>query len=411
MNNRINAVLRTRTAFVNTPALFQKLFGVFLLILFAFMGFHSYDHPLLFALMPFLITPALFHVINWQSRIAIFAFACGASSLAFKPVGDVLGSNALFSQFSACILLAIMTALPWLVISGSGKNRLITSSLACLIAILPPFGTLAAPNPYMATGYLFPGTGVLGLIFIASIITLPFHLKGLSRKIFLCGLMTTSLMSNMIYDEPSTPTGWIGLKTTFKDQSSNATQKRISRSQVLIAQITTKLDKSSKVIIAPESVLGLRTPALEPQLKLIEARARRNEAVVLIGVIEKTNEAHENTLLILGEKPDQYNARQPVPFVMWSPWQSSGITSHWFDSGVHNIAGKRTAILICWEEWVPWPMLLSSFHNPEVIVSASNHGWASEGNRMWKRQTVSAKALGRLYGLPVIRAINIIENK
>ncbi|MBL4603399.1 MAG: hypothetical protein JKY84_11685 [Emcibacteraceae bacterium] len=348
-------------------------------------------------------------MINWQSRLAIFAFACGASALAFKPIGDVLGSDALLSQFSACILLAIVSALPWLIITGVGRQRLITSIAACLIAILPPFGTLAAPNPYMAAGYLLPGTGILGLILVASIIILPFQLKGLSMKMFLCGLIATSLMSNIIYDEAPSPTGWVGLKTSFKDQNTNLTQERNKRTLALIAQITSELDNGNKVIIAPESVFGLRTLGLEPQLKLIEARARRNDAIVLIGIIEEISGTRENTLLILGAEPDQYNARQPVPFVMWNPWKGSGFNSHWFNSGIHNIAGKRTAILICWEEWVPWPMLLSSFQYPEVIVSASNHGWTMNGEYMWNKQTVSAKAISNLYGLPIVNAANIID--
>ena len=201
------------------------------------------------------------------------------------------------------------------------------------------------------------------------------------------------------------------MKTSFRDQHTNLPQERHKRALALIAQITSELDNGNKVIIAPESVFGLRTLGLESQLKLIEARARRNDAIVLIGVIEEINGTRENTLLILGAEPDQYNARQPVPFVMWNPWKGSGFSSHWFNSGIHNIAGKRIAILICWEEWVPWPMLLSSLEKPEVVVSASNHGWINNGKYMWNKQTVSAKAVSRLYGLPMVRAVNIIDDK
>jgi len=105
-----------------------------------------------------------------------------------------------------------------------------------------------------------------------------------------------------------------------------------------------------------------------------------------------------------------YNARQPVPFIMWNFWQGDSFKSHWFDSSIHEIAEKKAAILICWEEWVPWPMLLSSFKKPDVIISASNHSWTREGGNMWDRQTISAKAIGRLYGLPMVRAINLQSN-
>jgi len=140
---------------------------------------------------------------------------------------------------------------------------------------------------------------------------------------------------------------------------------------------------------------------------LIEARAKRNQAIVLVGVIEGEKGNYENSLLILGDTSDRYQARQPVPFIMWNLWQGDGFKSHWLESGVREIAGKRAAMLICWEEWVPWPMLLSSFNKPDIIISASNHGWTNDNLFMWEKQSISAKAIGRLYGLPMIRAINL----
>tara|TARA_R110002096_G_scaffold174994_1_gene350760 strand:- start:1172 stop:2224 length:1053 start_codon:yes stop_codon:yes gene_type:complete len=346
-------------------------------------------------------------VINGYSRLTILAFALGASALTFMPIGDVLGDDVLFSQLAAVLLLGAASALPWLIITRAKRLRLITSITACLIAILPPFGTISAPNPFMAAGYLFPGTGVIGLLLMASIIILPYQFKTNVRKYFFGVIIAISAISNLAYTEPLPPTDWVALKTTFHDHYLDPIQERNKRSRALIAQITSELDKGQKVIIAPESVLGLRTKGLEPQLDLIEARARRNQAIVLVGVIEGEKGNYKNSLLILGDKSDRYQARQPVPFIMWNLWQGDGFKSSWFESGVQEIAGRRTAMLICWEEWVPWPMLRSAWEKPEVIISASNHGWASEGQYMWKRQSISAKALSRLYGLPMVRAVNL----
>lgn len=407
MNKSTNTKATMENPLAKMPASFHTVFKVFLLTLVFLLGFNCFNNPLFFALMPLLITPAVMPVINGYSRLTIIAFALGASALTFKPIGDVLGDDVLFRQLAAVLLLGAANAIPWLIISGAKRLRLITSITACLIAILPPFGTISAPNPYMAAGYLFPNTGIIGLLLIASIIILPYQFKGNMRKFFFGVIIVISAISNLAYTEPLPPNDWVALKTTFHDHYSDPIQERNKRSRALIAQITSELDKGQKVIIAPESVLGLRTPGLEPQLSLIEARARRNQAIVLVGVIEGEKGDYENSLLILGEKSDRYQARQPVPFIMWNLWQGNGFKSHWLESGVRDIAGKRAAMLICWEEWVPWPMLISSFHKPEIIISASNHGWARKGNDMWQRQIISANAISRLYGLPMVRTINL----
>jgi len=338
----------------------------------------------------------------------------GASALAIRPVSDVLGDGAILEQIVAWLLLGLTSAIPWLIIHGQGKTRLFTSIIACFLAILPPFGTIAAPNPFMTTGYIFPGTGVMGLLLVASFIILPIHLTRKIRVIFFVCLSIISAAANMLYSSPAPPDGWMALNTAFQDFDDAPLEERHKRVGVIRDKITEKLLTGKKVIITPETVLGINSPGLEPHLDLLRARAKRNGATLLIGVVTNTDRGLENTLLILGKNEDNespYQARQPVPLIMWNLWPTTGFKAHWFRNGVRDIHGKRAALLICWEEWVPWPMLVSSFSNPEVILSASNHGWTRNGSAMWDRQTISANALARLYGLPMIRAINLPPKK
>lgn len=129
----------------------------------------------------------------------------GASALVIRPVSDVLGDGAILEQISACVLLGLTSAAPWLIIHGQGKTRFVTSIIACCLAILPPIGTLAAPNPFMAAGYIFPGTGVMGLLFVASFIILPIHMTAKIRTTFLILLASISLTTNMLYSPPDPP--------------------------------------------------------------------------------------------------------------------------------------------------------------------------------------------------------------
>jgi len=226
------------------------------------------------------------------------------------------------------------------------------------------------------------------------------------KACYFMGLMIVSVITNLQDRTYENPEHWIAIKTRFADHASDPISERNQRSQVVIDLITASFAEGHKVIILPESALGLRTPGLEPQLSLIQARAVRNDAIVMLGVIEEKNGTFENSLLILGKQTDAYHTRQPAPFIMWNPWKADHFKSHWWDKGVYSVHGKKVAFLICWEEWVPWPMLLSSFSKPDVIISASNHGWAKD-DRMWRKQSLSANAISKLYGLPRIRAVNL----
>ncbi len=349
-------------------------------------------------------------MINWKSRLIILAYTLGASVLAIRPVSDVLGDNATLEQLSAWFLLGVTSAAPWLIIHGQGRIRFFTSIIACCLAILPPFGTIAVPNPFMATGYIFPGTGLTGLLLVASFIILPIHMTAKIRGSFLIVLAVISVATNIFYTSPAPPANWLALNTEFQDFYDDPLAERNKRVGIIRDKITDQLLKGIKVIITPETVLGIHSPGLEPQLKLLSALAKRNGATLLIGVVTKTNKEMKNALLVLGkdeESESPYNARQPVPLVMWNLWPTTSFKAHWFRRGVRQIQGKRAAILICWEEWVPWPMLVSSLNNPEIILSASNHGWARNSGKMWDKQTINAHALARLYGLPMIRSVNL----
>jgi apolipoprotein N-acyltransferase len=263
----------------------------------------------------------------------------------------------------------------------------------------------------MTAGYYFPGTGYVGLILIASLIILPAQLTAKARFGFMVFLVSISFLSNMLYHTPAPPDDWQALNTTFTDFYDDPIEERNMRVKAIRAEITAHLLNGTRVIITPETVLGLYSPGLAPQVRLLEARAKRHDATLLIGVVRKTDGGLENSLLILGRQADRYGARQPVPLVMWNLWPTTGFRAHWFRSGVREIDGKRTALLICWEELVPWPMLLSSFGDPEIIVSASNHGWAEAGSRIWDYQSLNARALARLYGLPLLRAVNLPQQR
>jgi apolipoprotein N-acyltransferase len=379
-----------------------------LLVFLAFIsGPLTFLHPCAYLLPLVFLTSVWAARPNGFSRTVVTAYAGGCAILVIQPIEDVLGPGNFHKQLLGWALMTATTALPWLLISGTGIRRVISGGVVGMLTLLPPFGTLAAPSPHMALGYVFPGSGAFAnILLIISIAVFP----GLNRRHqigWFFGLTIISLTCHELYKPPAPPTTWQAIRTHFIDQPDDALASRHTRMQWLLKDATQRLMGGTKLAIYPETVLGNMQPGLVPQLALLEARAKRFEATLLIGLSAQTPSGLENRLVFLGTETGYYRARQPVPLILWNLWSQTGYDAHWADKGVYNLRGKRAALLICWEEWTPWTMLRSAFERPEIILSASNHGWARRGRYMWKKQTLGAKALEMQYGLPMLRAINL----
>lgn len=57
-----------------------------------------------------------------------------------------------------------------------------------------------------------------------------------------------------------------------------------------------------------------------------------------------------------------YRARMPVPVSMWPPWRSwvggsGGVRASFFADPIVEIASSRVVPLICYEQFLVWPIL------------------------------------------------------
>jgi hypothetical protein len=60
---------------------------------------------------------------------------------------------------------------------------------------------------------------------------------------------------------------------------------------------------------------------------------------------------------------------------------------------------------MCYEQLLVWPFLSSAFEHPTVLLTAANDYWAKD-TLIPEIQEVSANSLARLFGLPVMSAVN-----
>jgi apolipoprotein N-acyltransferase len=160
------------------------------------------------------------------------------------------------------------------------------------------------------------------------------------------------------------------------------------------------------VAVMPETVLGLYTEVTAAELADVDAELTARGSAVLVGAGRVHGTGFENGLVVLGEAQRSWiSQRIPVPVGMWRPWAPDSVAADPWGSGVVMVTGKRVAILICYEELLVWPALLSMVHEPELIIGAANDWWARDTS-IPAIQRQSAALWGRLFGIPVVRAVN-----
>jgi apolipoprotein N-acyltransferase len=114
-----------------------------------------------------------------------------------------------------------------------------------------------------------------------------------------------------------------------------------------------------------------------------------------------------NSVVIFGKEPrENVHQRIPVPGGMWNPLRPKGMfAADLFAPGTVDVGGQRAAILICYEQLLAWPMLRSAVEHPTLLIAISNEAWTS-GTVVPRVQQACARAWARLFGLPLISAIN-----
>jgi apolipoprotein N-acyltransferase len=114
-----------------------------------------------------------------------------------------------------------------------------------------------------------------------------------------------------------------------------------------------------------------------------------------------------NSVVIIGKEPrEAVHQRIPVPGGMWNPLRPKAtFAADLFAPGTVVVGGQRAAVLICYEQLLAWPMLRSAVEHPTLLIAISNEAWTSR-TVLPRVQQACARAWARLFGLPLISAIN-----
>lgn len=362
-------------------------------------------------LMPFLVAVQ-------RSRIGAYCVALVYYAAASWPL--VPGARNFFgptpwllSSLGLWLLSATILACPFALLWTSRRDHVVWRiPMATLINAVPPLGIIGWASPLTSAGLLFPGREWFGVV---ATTVLPGLLLARPRVTASVAAILVAFSNLAFRGSVQAPADWQAFDTTF---GGIAHGESSPVAPFLAAEQIQELATSSnaRVVIFPETVVPMWTEAtaLFWQQTLAELQASGKTIVfgaeipmVRPAAAPKVSDVAEyrNTILIKGADSGALFQRIPVPVGMWKPFIGAGVPLNLSGNGTIQLGKKRAAILICYEQLLPWPVLQSLAERPSVVVAVANDYWAVN-TPIPECQAVTVKAWARLFRLPVVSATN-----
>lgn len=361
-------------------------------------------------------------VVLWalsQTRLSAFIVALMYYLAASR--GMLAGASLFFADPAGVPVYAIGTGL-WLLSGailggvwalGWGRRHIWARVLVVLAVVsVPPLGFIGWANPITAAGALFPGWGWSGLALSLIILAALSHVmtRPLPRRAAIAAGVLVSVGAASFVAHTTAgivpARNSIAINTDVGQSSDPYSQVRATRALAKKMRRVVASGREGVMYVLPESVAGdwsLNRPYWD---KVDEAAREKNSVVLVGGWMPLPGGRYQNALFAVGASQDyQINQRVPIPISMWKPFTQSGAEPYFFGSGVVKILGENTASLVCYEQLLVWPVLVSMYHRPTVVLSISNTWWAKNTSIPVIQEEITA-AWAKLFGVPYVFAIN-----
>lgn len=393
-------MIKRYSNYIATPGFF--LFG-------ALLGWAMFDYEgdvSWLVLGPFVVVLWAMSGGRWTAWLVMFGYYLGASrglltggGIFFADKGVFSLSDGLLVWIGPALILSVVWALLW-----GRASILFRSLIAIVIVAVPPVGLVGWGSPILAAGAWFPGLGFVSLLLMLLVIGLMARLAQGNQDRFtgwsVASLIIVSLACNSLYVSP-TQDDWVGVNTDFGDGRKQTSFEGISRLQDRL------LTQRSNVSVWPEAAGGW-WDINKAFLSAADDEMKMQKRSALIGAHRVVNGLYMNTVESIGaESGIEWHSRMVVPLSMWRPWASQGEkwAVDWTGSGVQPFQGKKVAVMICYDQVIVWPAILTMMDKPDVLVGVSN-GWWSKGTAATGAQIASMGSWARLMGLPMVTARN-----
>ncbi len=355
----------------------------------------------------------IFPPLALMQRTRATACAVAFASYAGANWPLIPGARVFFGH-SASVALAVplwiaaaILAAPWALVGPVPGNRSVCRGpLALVIGAVPPIGIIGWASPLTSAGIPFPGTQWLGLIATTALCGFG---TAFPRTALCAAVIATTAVNALNHGKVAPPRTWEAVDTEFGGAGFGPRDPVSDFAAAQWIQMRA-LESHARVIVFPESAVPRWNEATEmfwqPTLDLLKASGKT--IVLGAGVSKPGTEQFDNVLLIRGAQngPD-LPQRIPVPIGMWRPGSASGVPMHLLGSKTVNIAGERTAALICYEQLLAWPVLAAALDRPTLIVGIANDYWVVD-TRIPAVQSAATTAWANLFGIPALTARNSI---
>jgi hypothetical protein len=342
-----------------------------------------------------------------------------------------------FVAFAFWAVAALLLALPWpLVWSRNARQALWRAPAGLALTVIPPLGIIGWASPLTAAGFLFPATGWSGLLLCA---LLTGALAIWPKQAAIAGVCIAAAANLTHPAEPPVRADWKAINTHFGSIAHGATDF-LAEYQAAEEIQREAVAARAAVIVFPETVVPYWTTSTDAFWQQTLAELKASGKTVLIGAriptsapasnpvydfsaelailrhasllplthspeAEKWSSTYFNGLVIRGGQAGIFEQRIPVPVAMWNPFRRDSAPVRLLGPGTIPIAGKRAAILICYEQLVTWPVLISMLREPNILVGVANDYWAAD-TTIPRFQRSAVKSWARLFGIPYVLAVN-----
>lgn len=383
----------------------------------AAVGYMSHGHlrPELLAFTA--LVPIVWSFSRDRASAGLFIFMYYLLAARGIPAGGAVffgeGSSPLFS-FLLWIAASAALTVPWCFFWRARHQNSFSAFLRLLLIFIlitvPPIGLFGWASPLLAAGILMPGSSWVGLLVFIVGLSLLAAMKNKFRLPLYYGAMAI-LICVSAYPKalPPQPEGFTSLDTHYGRLASGSA--RYTEAFMRTSDIAVRvLSEEAAYVLVPETVAGIWTEASENFWSgLTNLLQARGQTLIFGAEIYDDAQKYDNCMLFLGfDGNKQYRQRVPVPVSMWKPFGAAGTANaYWFEPGVVELAdGRQAAVLICYEQFIVWPVLRSFFlAAPDMLIATANQWWCRDTS-IPNIQLQCAASWAQLFGVPLAVATN-----
>jgi apolipoprotein N-acyltransferase len=300
----------------------------------------------------------------------------------------------------ASLLLGLVWVALW---SKRRATTLCTVPITISLLAVPPLGLIGVASPLIAAGALFPGTGWFGLM-------LTLLICGLLASYPISGVMVAivfSLPAQVLYHSPEPVSDWHAVSTHFGGVGLDATNALTEYTAAQSIQ-ETALSSPAHVVVFPETVVSNWNEATDAFWGATFESLKREGKTILVGanVSDARSRHYFNSIVIRGANRHQdFHQRIPIPIAMWTPGCDRGVPLRLDGPGTLSLAGRRAAVLICYEQLLMWPAITSFRERPDLLLGTANDYWA-DSTTVSQIQRACLTCWARLFHIPMLWAEN-----